>query len=78
MEGSEDNEGGLGRDRRQLMREDLETLREELGLGLHYHERVQNMDDLRQVRRAVRLGISLRAWATAQGVPLAHAKALRR
>lgn len=54
-------------------------MREELGLGLCHHGQAQTLeDDLRQVRRAVRLGMSLRAWATARSVPLAYAKALRR
>jgi hypothetical protein len=35
-------------------------------------------DDLHQVRRMARLGVSLEDWAKTQGVPLTYAKALRR
>ena len=59
----------MGTDRRRLTREDLEAMREELGLGLYHHERAQDLvDDLRQVRRAVRLGMSLQAWASGPGL----------
>ena len=54
-------------------------MRERYGLGLYHHGQAQTLeDDLRQARRVVQLGMSLRAWAMARGVPLAYAKALRR
>jgi hypothetical protein len=35
-------------------------------------------DDLHQVRRATRLGVSLEDWAKTRSVPLLYARALRR
>ena len=69
----------MGKECRRLTSEDLEAMREELGLGLYHHERARDLDDeLRQDLRVVRLGMSLRAWATARGVPLTYAGALWR
>ena len=34
-------------------------------------------DDLHQIRRNARLGVSLEEWARARGVPVAYAKALQ-
>ena len=35
-------------------------------------------EDLHQIRRAARLGVSVEEWARARGVPLTYARALRR
>jgi hypothetical protein len=35
-------------------------------------------DDLHQIRRNVRLGVGLKDWAKARGVPLAYTRALWR
>ncbi len=62
------------------MRSDLEAMREEFSAGgWYYYGRTQSLDDdLRQVRRVERLGMSLRQWSQARGVPLAYARALQR
>ena len=68
----------MGGDRGRLSREDLEAMRKEFIIG-HYDEPSRTLDDdLHQARRLVRLGMSLEEWATAQGVPLTYARALRR
>jgi hypothetical protein len=68
----------MGRGRRQLTREDLEAMRREFIIG-HYDEPSRTLDDdLHQVARMVRLGVSLEDWAKAQSVPLTYARALRR
>ena len=68
----------MGGDRGRLSREDLEAMRKEFIIG-RYDEASRTLDDdLHQARRLVRLGMSLEEWATAQGVPLTYAKALRR
>ncbi len=63
-----------------MMRSDLEAMREEFSAGgWYYYGRTQSLDDdLRQVRRVERLGMSLRQWSQARGVPLAYARALQR
>jgi hypothetical protein len=55
-------------------------MREEFSAGgWYYYGRTQSLDDdLRQVRRVERLGMSLRQWSQARGVPLAYARALQR
>jgi hypothetical protein len=61
-----------------VTRDDLEAMRKEFSAGL-YHGRAQNLnDDLRQAQRALRLGINLRRWALARGVPISYALALQR
>ena len=68
----------MGGARRRLSREDLEALRKEFVIG-RYDEPSRTLDDdLHQVRRVARLGISLEEWAKSQGVPLTYARALRR
>jgi hypothetical protein len=68
----------MGGARRRLTREDLEALRKEFVIG-RYDEPSRTLDDeLHQVRRVVRLGVSLEEWARTQGVPLTYARALRR
>ncbi len=58
---------------------DLEAMRKEFGGGWSYYGKSQSLeDDLRQVRRVERLGMSLRGWSQARGVPLAYARALQR
>ena len=67
----------LGAGRGRVTRDDLEEMRKEFSAGL-YHGRDQDLDDdLRQVRRALRLGINLRRWALARGVPISYALALQ-
>ena len=61
-----------------MTREDLQAMRTEFGIG-RYDEPARTLDDdLHQVRRAARLGISLEEWAKTHGVPLPYARALRR
>jgi len=61
-----------------LSREDLEAMRKEFVIG-RYDEPSRTLDDdLHQVSRMVRLGVSLEEWAKTQGVPLTYARALRR
>jgi hypothetical protein len=68
----------MGGDRRRLTREDLEAMRGEFTIG-RYDEPSRTLDDdLHQVARTARLGVSLEEWARTQGVPLTYARALRR
>ena len=68
----------MGGARRRLSREDLEAMREEFVIG-RYDEPSRSLDDdLNQVGRMARLGVSLEEWARTQGVPLTYARALRR
>jgi hypothetical protein len=63
---------------RRLTREDLEAMRKEFSVG-RYDEPAHNLDDdLHQVRRIDRLGVSLEEWAKSRSVPLTYARALRR
>ena len=63
----------------KLIRADLEAMRKEVCGGWSYYGKSQNLeDDLRQVRRVQRLGMSLRGWSQAQGVLLSYARALQR
>jgi hypothetical protein len=68
----------MGTGRYRLSRDDLEALRREFGVG-RYDEPSQGLDDdLHQIRRNARLGITLEDWAERRGVPLTFARALRR
>ena len=68
----------MGGARRRLSREDLEAMRKEFVIG-RYDEPSRTLDDdLHQVGRITRLGVSLEEWAKTQGVPLTYARALRR
>ncbi len=68
-------EGG----RRRLTRADLEAMLREFDIVERYGETASSLDeDLHQMRRNARLGVSLQEWARARGVPLAYARALRR
>ena len=70
--------GGMGTGRYRLTRDDLEAMRKEFGLG-RYNEPYQSLeDDLHQIRRNARLGVSLEDWAKTRGVPQTYARALRR
>ena len=67
--------GRVGGRRRRLAREDLEALRQEFVAG----GREGSLDDdLHQLRRGARLGVSPEDWARTRGVPPAYARALRR
>jgi len=62
-------------DRRRLSREDLEAMRQEFVVG----ERSGGLDDdLHQMRRSIRLGVSIEDWARARGLAPSYARALRR
>jgi hypothetical protein len=68
-------EGG----RRRLTRADLEAMLREFDIVERYGETASSLEeDLHQMRRNARLGVSLQEWAGARGVPLAYARALRR
>ena len=61
-----------------MSREDLEAMRKEFVIG-RYDEPSRTLDDdLHQVGRMTRLGVSLEEWAETRGVPLTYARALRR
>jgi hypothetical protein len=54
-------------------------MRKEFGLGRYDPEPSQGLeDDLHQIRRNARLGVSPEDWAKTRGVPLTYARALRR
>ena len=62
-------------DRRRLSREDLEAMRQEFVVG----ERAGSLDeDLHQLRRSIRLGVSIEDWARTRGLAPSYARALRR
>jgi hypothetical protein len=62
----------------RLTREDLEAMRREFGVG-RYDEPDEGLDqDLHQIRRAARLGVSPEEWARTRRVPPVYARALRR
>jgi hypothetical protein len=62
-------------DRRKLSREDLEAMRQEFVVG----ESSGGLDDdLHQLRRSIRLGVSIEDWARARGLAPSYARALRR
>ena len=68
----------MGGDRRRLTREDLEAMRQEFTIG-RYDEPSRTLDDdLHQIGRMTRLGVTLEEWAKTQGVPLTYARALSR
>jgi hypothetical protein len=68
----------MGTGRYRLTRDDLEAMRKEFGVG-RYDEPSQGLDDdLHQIRRNARLGITLEDWAERRGAPLTYARALRR
>ena len=61
-----------------MTRDDLEAMRKEFGVR-RYDEPAQDLDDdLHQIRRNARLGVSLEDWAERRDVPLTYARALRR
>jgi hypothetical protein len=67
--------GCMGDRRRRLAREDLEAMRQEFVVG----ERAGSLDDdLHQIRRSARLGVSPEDWARARKLAPVYARALRR
>ena len=62
-----------------MTRTDLEAMLGEFDIVDRYGETTSTVDDdLHQIRRIARLGVSLEEWARARGVPLTYARALRR
>ena len=69
----------MGGGRRRLTRADLEAMLREFDIVERYGETASSLDeDLHEIRRNARLGVSLQEWARARDVPLAYARALRR
>ena len=68
----------MGSGRRRLTRTDLEAMLGEFEIAERYGGTASTVDDdLHQIRRNARLGVSLEEWARARGVPVAYAKALQ-
>ncbi len=62
-----------------MTRDDLEAMRKEFGIGVRHDKHSHSLgDDLHQIRRNARFGVSLEDWAKTRGVPLTYARALRR
>ncbi len=58
---------------------DLEAILGEFDIVERYGETSSSVEeDLHQIRRNARLGVSVEEWARARGVPLAYTRALRR
>jgi hypothetical protein len=58
---------------------DLEAILGEFDIVERYGETPSCVEeDLHQIRRNARLGVSVEEWARARGVPLAYTRALRR
>ena len=58
---------------------DPEAILGEFDIVERYGETSSSVEeDLHQIRRAARLGVSVEEWARARGVPLTYARALRR
>jgi hypothetical protein len=69
----------VGGGRRRVTRADLEAMVGEFEIVERYGETTSTVDeDLHQLRRNARLGVSLEEWARARGVSLAYARALQR
>jgi hypothetical protein len=69
----------VGGGRRRLTRTDLEAMLGEFDIADRYGETNATVDeDLHQIRRNARLGVSLEEWARARRVPLTYARALQR
>ena len=69
----------MGGGQRRLTRTDLEAMLGEFDIVDSYGETTSTLDeDLHQIRRNARLGVSLQEWARARGVPLTYARALQR
>ncbi len=65
--------------RRRLTKTDLEAMLGEFDIVDRYGETTTTVDeDLHQIRRNARLGVSLEEWARARDVPLTYARALQR
>jgi hypothetical protein len=78
-----------GGQQRPLTREDLEAMRKEFALGERHNYSSGTSgsddalahsldDDLHQLRRRARLGVSLEEWARSRSLPLTYARALQR
>ena len=65
----------MGGRRKRLAREDLEALRQEF---VPTGREGSLDDDLHQIRRATRLGVSPEDWSKKRALPPAYARALRR
>ncbi len=58
---------------------DLEAILGEFDIVERYGETSSTLEeDLHQIPRNARLGVSVEEWARARGVPLAYTRALRR
>ena len=58
---------------------DLEAILGEFDIVERYGETASSVEeDLHQIRRNARLGVSVEEWARARGMPLAYTRALRR
>ena len=69
----------MGGGRRRVTRTDLEAMLGEFDIVDRYSDTTSTVDeDLNQICRNARLGVSLEEWARARGVPLTYARALRR
>ena len=69
----------MGGGRRPLTRADLEAMIGEFEIVERYGGPAAAVDaHLHQLRRSMRLGVSLEDWAGARDVPLQYARALRR
>jgi hypothetical protein len=64
----------------QTTKADLEAILGEFDIVERYGRGLASTvdEDLHQIRRNARLGVSLEEWARARGVPLAYSRALRR
>ena len=70
----------MGGGRRRLTRDDLEAMLGEFDIVERYGGTAASTvdEDLHQIRRNARLGVSLEDWAKTRSVPLTYARALRR
>ena len=63
----------------RITKADLEAILGEFDIVERYGETSSSVEeDLHQIRRNARLGVSVEEWARARSVPLAYTRALRR